>query len=115
MYISIIETKNNIFVNIITRKKKLVFQASGGMVALKGARRKSPLTGEFLGKLLIDQLAKFKVREIAIYVHGPFNRIVRGVFRGLTVAKKRNMRFIYIFERKGIAHNGVRLRKRRRL
>lgn len=115
MYVSIIETKNNIFVNISTRQKKLVFQASGGMLQLRGKKRRTPLAGELLGKLLMERLQKLKVRQVGFSVHGPFNNIVRSVFRGIMINKKRNMKFRFVESAKGIAHNGVRLKKQRRL
>ena len=97
------------------QKKKMVFQASGGMLHLQGRKRKTPLAGELLGKLLIDTLASRNVTKIGVCVHGSFSPVVRGVLRGLNTSKKKNMRFLFIEERKGAAHNGVRLKKKRRL
>lgn len=115
MYLNIIETKNNIFVNLSNRKKKLVFQASGGMLHLQGRKRKTPLAGEMLGKVLVDNLALYNITKIGVCVHGSFSPVVRGVLRGLSSSRRRNMRFLFIEERKGAAHNGVRLKKKRRL
>lgn len=116
MYISIIETKNNIFVSLSYKKnKKLVFQASGGMVNLPGRKRKTPLAGELLGKLLIDKLVYFKVDDIAILLHGSVTPVVKGIIRGLSTSRRRYMKFRFIEQVKGVAHNGVRLKKKRRL
>jgi len=115
MYLNIIETKNNVFVNLAKPNKKVVFKASGGMVPFKTRKRKFPLVAELLGKLIMEKLIFFKVRRVGICVHGPFNNVVRSFFRGLSATKKTKLKYIFVEEKKGMAHNGVRLKKKRRL
>ena len=80
---------------------------------MKGSKRRSPLAGELIGKEVSKLLINFKAKRVGLSVKGKFTRVVRGVFRGLLTRSR--TKFLFVAESKGVAHNGVRLRKKRRL
>jgi len=110
--ICIIETNNNIFVNFSHYTKGLVCQYSGGSVGMLGPKRKTPLSGELIGKKIALEASDRGIRRMDITVKGTFSGVVRGVLRGLSSKK---LLFGRMAEIKGISHNGVRQRKQRRL
>ncbi len=111
-YIYIIETYNNIFVNLLDEKHKLIIQFSGGNLGMKGSKKQTPLVGELLGKKIGKELVNRQFFNIAIKVKGSFSSIIRSFFRGVLLYK---IKIMYIEEIKGISHNGVRKKKQRRL
>lgn len=111
--IVVVETNNNIFVSLLDKEKKLIKQLSGGELGMKGPKRRTPLTGELIGKRFSTFLRDNKIKNVGLFVKGKFTGIVRGVFRGL--ANRGGVKFLFLEEHKGVAHNGVRLKKQRRL
>ena len=112
-YVRIMETTNNIFVGFYNKERKLLIQSSGGHIpGMKGAKRRTPLAGELLGKKIGKEILLRKYYIIAVKVKGRFTGVVRGVLRGLLLSK---IRFSYMEEIKGLVHNGVRKKKKRRM
>jgi ribosomal protein S11 len=111
MIVYITETENNIFVTIVRRGKVLKVY-SGGLVGMKGPKRKTPLSGELIGKEVRKFLYRLRVKQVWLRVRGQFSPVIRSFLRGV---RNYRMKFLFLEEIKTMPHNGVRLKKARRL
>jgi len=107
------ETNNNIFVTLSTLSNKLIANYSSGNLSFHGPKKKTPLAGELLGKKLKYKLSLVPGRKlVTLLLAGRYTLTFKNVVRGL---QSNNIKFITIKQVKNVPHNGVRLKKKKRL
>lgn len=83
-----------------------------GTVGFKGPAKKGDIAMYTVGKELGKRLFERRVRHVNLIIRNKMTRKVREFFRGL---KEYKIKFHYIYVIPKFAHNGCRLRKRKRL
>lgn len=107
--INISQTYNNFFINLSTKKGKVIFSISGGYSKLKGSKRKSIRSAEIISKIFINKIKALKnfankSIKFSIILKSSPNPIVN-TFINLIVP---NFNFFFFIELIKIPHNGLR-------
>lgn len=110
------QTYNNIFLTVTSVRGKVRFVISGGFSKLRGNNRASHRSVEIITKMLIRKLNRIRIKRLefktlAIFLTTPKNSITKSLLNLLSFVPKVN----FIASRLRIPHNGIRLKKLRRL
>jgi ribosomal protein S11 len=89
-----------------------LMELSAGKLGYKGAAKRTRLVAVQLGKRIGSESYSKNYRKLTLYLRGRISMLVRGVVQGLRLEQVQIRRLVYVRE---IAHNGVRLRKTRRM
>jgi ribosomal protein S11 len=91
---------------------RVVMELSAGKLGYKGAAKRTRLVAVQLGRRVGAASYSKNYRKLTVYLRGRISMLVRGVVQGLSMEGVSIRRLVYVRE---IAHNGVRLRKSRRM
>ncbi len=98
--------------NKMRRRKKKFFTASLGMVGFSGPKKHSDIAMEKLGEFIGKKLKKRRIKRLNLVLRNRVSKRYKQFFRGFRSSKIK-FKYVYILPR--IAHNGCRLKKRRKL
>lgn len=104
-------TNNNIFLSITNEIGKEFIGISAGSSGFSGPARATDYAAEQAGRNLGFLIRKKKIKEIILILTSRIERKIKAALKGLFSFKIRLKKIIVVPK---IAHNGVRLRKRRR-
>jgi hypothetical protein len=109
----ITETLGNIFLALKKGKGNVVFKASIGQICKKLHLeiRKTALSAELLGKYVGTRMHKGGFVKYAVVIAKKITRLVRNTLKGV-LGQVGNCKRITVLER--VAHNGIRLRSKKR-
>lgn len=110
------QTYNNIFLTLTDTNGRVKFVISGGISKLRGNNRTSHRSVEIITKILINRLRYVKLRglefkTLCLFLVTPKNSISKTVLQLFSFIPKVKL----IAARIRIPHNGIRLKKLRRL
>jgi small subunit ribosomal protein S11 len=115
-YIKIKPTSNNIFITLTDSLGNVLLSRHSGLLNFKGSKKKTPYVASQVIRNLMEDIKKSNIR-IKLYilqVHGYIrNSSINSVIRELDILKVRNIFYIQYLNMK--THNGLRLKKKRRL
>jgi ribosomal protein S11 len=112
IFIFVNRTNNNVFLSLTHRNGKSFYHSSAGILGLSGSRRDSPTSCELAGKAIAREVQKLGYRRVYLKIGGLFDPSIRGVIRGLRSSSLILSKFHYV---QPTTHNGIRLRKPRRM
>lgn len=105
-------TLNNLFITIIDKKGEVIFTGSCGSKDYKGPARNSIVAIRDLVKRAVNLLKKKGILNIIVLLKSYLDKKVRNVLKSLFYFR---VRIIRILVRPLISHNGLRLKKEKRL
>lgn len=113
LFVALRRTNNNLFMSVTKVNRRPLYQTSAGAIGLSGSRRDSPTSAELAGKTFTKQVTSRGYTRCYLRVDGRFDSCVRAAVRGLRSSSA------IIFSRldhiKPVSHNGLRLKKPRRM
>jgi len=112
LLVSFFRSNNNFFTTISIGKSLPFFSASAGVIGLSGSRRDTPTSAQLAGKAVARKIGLKGYNRVYLKVVSNFDPTVKGFLRGL---KSSSVRVLKLLHLKPITHNGVRLRKPRRM
>lgn len=111
-FLIIKKTLNNIFCIVINKKGEIICYTTTGIAGFKGASKTTPYAAEQTGKLLGKKLKNLQIMYLDIFfLQYRLDKIIRDCLKGLYTEKIKVLK-IKLFSK--VAHNGMRLKKRRR-
>jgi small subunit ribosomal protein S11 len=105
-------TKNNLFLSVTRKDGRPLYQTSAGALGLSGSRRDTPTSAEVAGKSFNKQISNRGYTRCYLRVDGRFDTTVRAAVRGLCFSA---ITFSKLDHIKPVTHNGIRLKKPRRM
>jgi ribosomal protein S11 len=112
LFISLTRTKNNLFLSVTKLNGRPLYQTSAGVIGLSGSRRDTPTSAEVAGKTFVKQVSSRGYARCYLRIDGRFDTCVRAAVRGLSSS---TIVFSKLDHTKSMTHNGVRLKKPRRM
>jgi ribosomal protein S11 len=112
LFILLTRTKNNLFLAVTKSNGRPLCQTSAGVIGLSGSRRDTPTSAEVAGKSFVKQISKLGYGRCYLRIKGRFDTCVRAAARGLSASPVVFSKLDHI---KPTTHNGIRLRKPRRM
>ena len=115
-YIKVKVTLNNIFIMLCDKHGNILISKQCGMLRSKGTRKKTPYIATLLIRSLVAEMRKKNIfiKLIILQINGFLsNKIVINIVKSLRELKVNNV--FYIEYKQSKAHNGLRLKKQRRL
>ena len=112
LFVSLVRTNNNIFVSLSYRDQPPFYHSSAGVLGLSGSRRDSPTSAELAGRMVSKLIRGKGYRKFYLRVASVFDSPLRAFLRGLRFFASSTSKLEH---RKPVAHNGVRLKKPRRM
>jgi len=112
LFVSLTRTNNNIFVSLSYRESSPFYHSSAGVLGLSGSRRDSPTSAELSGRIVSKIIRSKGYRKFYLRVGSVFDSTLRAFLRGL---KFFSTSISKLEHQKPVAHNGVRLKKPRRM
>lgn len=104
-------TFNNTLITITNIKGTTLTFGSSGFLGLKGAKRSTAYAGQSIANILGKKISDLGIHFLQIRLKG-FGNSRKSVLKGFIAA---NLKLISIKDFTSIAHNGCRLRKKRRI
>lgn len=102
---------NNTLITVTDLQGKTISFGAGGFLGLKGARRSTAYAGQTIAMLLGKKLFSLGFRYILLNLNG-FGSARKTVLKGLISTK---LKILRIKDSTGIAHNGCKAKKKRRI
>ena len=113
LFVALRRTNNNLFLSVAHRGRRPLYQASAGSIGLSGSRRDSPTSAELAGRTFTKEVKNRGYTLCYLRVNGRFDTCVRAALRGLySTSKIIFTKFDWV---KPMSHNGLRLKKPRRM
>lgn len=105
-------TRNNLFFSVAHKNGRPLYRTSAGVIGLSGSRRDTPTSAEVAGRAFNKQISNRGYTRCYLRIDGRFDTCVRAAVRGLCFS---TVVFSKLDHIKPITHNGVRLKKPRRM
>ncbi|MGV3279159.1 30S ribosomal protein S11 [Rickettsiales bacterium LUAb2] len=104
-------TFNNTIITITDMQGNAIVSSSGGMAGFKNSRESTPHAAKLAAEQAADKAAEHGLKFLLVHMKGP------GMGKDSAVSAFRNKGLVVtaIRELSGIAHNGCRARKKRRV
>jgi len=112
LYLEVRRTNNNVVFKISHCNGIPLYQSTAGALGIQGSRRDSPTSAEMATRKVLKRLEPFSDRNITFTLIGPFDRVSRTIIKSVQGC---NVNFSTFRLRNPTSHNGVRLRKPRRV
>ena len=115
-YIKVKPTSNNIFITLTDISGNVLISKHAGLLSYKGSKKKTPFVASQVMKDLIEEVQKSNI-DIKLYIL-QINGYIRNSSINSVIRELDNMQInnIFYIEYKNIkTHNGLRLKKKRRL
>jgi len=109
-------TGNNLFVSILNQEKKLLYKCTIGLLSwggkkLVGTKKKTVFGAELVGNFVGLKLERLGFLIVKVVISGKWRKAEQSCIRGLI---KQGIKIMEISYRLKVAHNGIRLKKKRR-
>jgi ribosomal protein S11 len=103
----------NIFCTLTDMKDQVINACSSGIAGVRGTSRRkiAPQALEFIIKYMVPHFIKKRILRIQLILRDGVNKLVYSLIKELSYY---GIKVVSIFEKKLLAHNGVRPRKMRR-
>jgi ribosomal protein S11 len=105
-------TNNNFFVSLSYKDEEPFYHSSAGVLGLAGSRRDSPTSIELTGRALSKQIRLRGYKRFYLRISSVFDSALRAFLRGLKFYPVTISKIEFV---KPVTHNGVRLKKPRRM
>lgn len=115
-YIKIKPTLNNIFITLTDYDGNVLLTKHAGLLNFKGSKKRTPYVAGQVMKELLSDIEKFniKIKSLILQIHGYVKgSAMYNVMRQFDSLNVNNL--FYIEQLKIRTHNGLRLKKKRRL
>ena len=115
-FIKIRPSNNNIFVTITDNDGKVLFKSTAGLIDFQGSKKRTPYVASQVMKDVMDQYfnSSIQIKLFILEFRGFIQTsLIKTMIKQLNKYKMNNIFYLsYINKR---AHNGVRLKKQRRI
>lgn len=115
-YIKIKPTSNNIFITLTDNLGNVLLSKHAGLLDFKGSKKKTPFVASQVIRNLIEEIKNthINIKLYILQVHGYIrNSSINSIIRELDTLNVTNIFYIEYLNTK--SHNGLRLKKKRRL
>jgi len=115
-YIKVKPTSNNIFITLTDIKGNVLISKHAGLLDFKGSKKKTPFVASQVIKDLMDEIkqSNINIKLYILQVKGYIrNSSINSIVRELEILNINNIFYIEYINVK--SHNGLRLKKKRRL
>lgn len=104
-------SKNNIFF-VLSNRGRVLYHATSGSLGLRGASRVSRSSLQIGCRQLVLKCFALEIRDVRVFLIGNIDSFMR---MALVFLRKNRLQFRVIVIKPNVAHNGVKLRKKRRV
>lgn len=112
LFLSLSRSNNNFFVSLSLGNNPPFFTASAGVLGLSGSRRDTPTSAQLVGKAVAKKIITRGYTRFYLRVASSFDPTIKGFLRGL---KQPPLKILKLYHLRPATHNGIRLRKPRRM
>lgn len=113
LFVSFFRSNNNFFITLsLGAKISPFFSNCAGVLGLSGSRRDSPVSAQLAGRAIAKEVRLKGYSRFYLKIRGGFDNTVKGFLRGI---KSSALTVMKIYHIRPASHNGIRLKKHRRM